>query len=148
MLTKNGKTLFFINNTNSRVPSGTYYAQDWSGNYSNGNYNLMKSFLERISLVVGNGTSLAKSTDYNMSMINTLTVLNSTGSNYAHDYDCDSGYAAFFTKTFKNDTDSDITVTEVGLYANNNKDYLFAREVIDPIVIHPQEIYTFSMYIG
>lgn len=148
MLTRNGKTLFFINNTNSRIPSGTYHVQDWSGNYNNGNYNLMKMFLERISLVVGNGTEPAKSTDYNMSMIDTLTVLNSTGSNTDHNYDCDFGYAAFFTKTFKNDTDSDITVTEVGLYANQNKDYLFAREVIDPIVIHPQEIYTFSMYIG
>lgn len=148
MLTRNGKAIFFINNTNSRVPSGNMQLQQSNGNYSSGNYQFLARILERLTLVVGNGTTPAKSTDYNMNVINTLTVLNSTGTNTAHDYDCDSGYAAFFTKTFKNDTDSDITVTEVGLYANNNANYYFAREVIDPIVIHPQEIYTFSMYIG
>lgn len=56
------------------------------------------------------------------------------------------------TATYRNDTDNDITITELGVFCTLNSHNLMrimlCREVISPVTIHPGETYTFTVTIG
>lgn len=150
MLTKNGRALLVINNNVSRPTSGKWRKND--GNYdffsSGSSVSIMCSSMK---LYVGTGTSEVKSSDYAMTNRNAgLTLLNRTGTNGDRQINPDNDFIGIFTATYKNDTNADISVSEVGLCSEAENWYvLMAREVLDaPIVIAPGETYTFSMYIG
>ena len=49
---------------------------------------------------------------------------------------------------YKNNTDSDITVNEIGLMFSNTSTYLLGREVLDsPVTIKAGETYTFTVIV-
>ena len=111
----------------------------------------MSSFKGNQKLVVGSGTTAPTIQDYaiespvSLDLIsNTFSIAPSTSSNYMET----------IQSTFKNNGNTDVTVSEVGLYVDGNGEWsgthtaMVAREVIPPVTIAPGKTYTFSMTIG
>lgn len=107
-------------------------------------------------LVPGSGTTAPTASDYCAE--NEITELTETGSGTdfssktAVTYEMPYHFLTV-TRTFRNDTDSNITVAEICFYGkptnNGGQKYaMLAREVISPVVIAPGESYSFSLTIG
>jgi hypothetical protein len=79
-----------------------------------------------------------------------LTVLNRTREGSNGDYHQD--YIGIFNTTYRNDTENDIVISEVGIIGSKDSGtdaVLIARDVLaTPVTIAPGEAYTFAMYIG
>jgi hypothetical protein len=157
MLTKNGK-LFFG------------YGSDYSG--GNGNYKLPNGSTGTLStdtytrgiIDIGSGTTTPTSSDYCMENENTTLTYLSDVSDAPIGGQYDKNYIYSCTTTYKNNTNNPITVTELGLYRTSsgnrasvpieestpieNMGVLIAREVIDPVIINPSEVKSFTMVIG
>lgn len=144
MINKNGKALLKINNSNSRVV-GNYKIADGTEITLGGS-----SIFGNIALYVGSGTTEATIDDYNLeSEDSDLSVISKSGTDDSSNADYNQNYIASYSGTFKNNTENDITISEIGIMATTSwGKILFAREVIEPVVIAPQKTYTFSMTIG
>lgn len=147
MLTANGKALL-------KWTGGGYSFPDFRFKSINGedfttNSSTYATIRVNASLHVGTGSDTPTSADYhltnkdaNLTVIAQSSTINNSGV-YSEDY------IAIFTKTYRNNTDSDVIVTEIGVESNDGTNYaLMARDVFDPVTIAPGEAYTFSMYIG
>jgi len=106
----------------------------------------------RRELLVGvNGTPPTKD-DYTiettgLTKISSTTIPNSSSNEQTYE---ENTHASYTSTTFTNNTLEPITIREVGLVCNvgSNSPYhrcLFAREVIEPVTIQPNETYTFTM---
>lgn len=63
--------------------------------------------------------------------------------------DADTLYA--YTYTVKNNSDSDISISEMGLFTHNewvSMTFMWAREVFDKITLKPGEVRAFTMTIA
>ena len=118
--------------------SGSYY--DHSG--SNGfDFGYCKG------IILGTGTTPPTYSDYRMENYNTgLTYSNSTASWSAPN--------VIITESATNNTDADITVSEIGMFgmdSGSNEYYnkvLYTRNVIEPVTIKPGETKTFTVKIN
>lgn len=159
MLTANGKAICKITNGITR-PSYTYLIPD-EGDVqtffnSGGNVQYFTELLSNMHIVVGSGNTAPTSSDKAMeSEVTDLTVISTTGTNDGSNASYEQDYIAIFSRTYRNDTESDIVISEVGIqhygHASNASplaNFLIARDVIDPVTIAPGEAYTFTMYIG
>ena len=159
MLTANGKAVCKITNTVTR-PGYTYLIPD-EGDVqtffnSGGNVQYYNELLDGMHIVVGSGNTTPTSSDKAMdSEVTDLTVLSTTGTNNNDNASYEQDYIAIFSRTYRNDTESDIVISEVGIqhygHASNSAplaNFLIARDVISPVTIKPGEAYTFTMYIG
>lgn len=153
MLTKNGKMVCHINNTNNRLSDTTHGYND-QNTYCTLSISEFTAFLNSLYLAVGTGTSEPNASDYKitnadigLTVINRTNTLNSQG-------DAVQDYIAIFTTTYRNDTSEDIIATEVGILGTmprygSSSGGIIARDVFStPVTIAPGESYTFSMYIG
>lgn len=150
MLTGNGKGLLVINDSNTRPTSGRWHRNtgDYDNFSSGSSVNIM---IQRLALHVGTGTSAPDVSNIGLTNRGAgLTVINRTGTNVSQSIEPTADRIGVFTVTYKNNTESDITVTEVGLCSDVDSWYvLFARELLEtPVTIAPGEAYTFTMYIG
>lgn len=156
MLTANGKALCKLNSMdqrsgNTRITflntSNTETTRDGAAPSNPGS---ISYFLNTLILCVGTGSNAPASSDYTMTDIDAgLTVLNRTREGSNGDYHQD--YIGIFNTTYRNDTENDIVISEVGIIGSKDSGtdaVLIARDVIDPITIAPGEAYTFTMYIG
>lgn len=158
MLTANGKAICKINNitTHSNPTFINDGGEERAFVTSGSDTQRLLSLLSDMSIAVGGGATAPVYSDLDLeSEIDSLTVVNSTGTNDDSAATYTQNYIAIFTKTYKNETESDVVVSEVGIKASgspNNftpvSDFLFARDVISPVTIKPGEAYTFTMYIG
>lgn len=151
MLNVNGKALLKV--TNSMTHGAPTLKAFNSENVNN--ESVINETLASLALYVGSDSTAPTADDYTMGETNLgLTVVATTGTNDSTAGDFRQNYIAIFNRTFRNDTDTDITVSEVGIIGSgrgpfsNPKTFLIARDVIDPVTIAPGEAYTFSMYIG
>lgn len=150
MITKNYRIMIGNALVNSATTSGMI---DTNGDaYSVNTAYIQQAFAHSNSyfpmgLELGTGTTPATDSDYNLESKVSLTSV-SKSKNYGN-----ASYVYTLTQGFINNTDSAITVSEIGLmfydkYApdtTRHKDILLGRIVLDnPIVIAPGEIYTFS----
>ena len=157
MLTANCKVYLKMNNSLTMINS---LFKDINGVETNADpvngYYTLNRLLSTLRLYVGSEES---SYDYDFAGglenagLTTLTVTNTidgTQPSYTQNY------IAIFSATYRNNTESDVTINEVGVIGNDNgsgypsNDHFIciAREVIDPVTIAPGEAYTFTMYIG
>ena len=143
MITKNGKEML------GQATNGYIRAKFVNGGVNAGNF-YRTNFENYPFFCVGSGTAQPTVDDYCLeSQINSLTQLcisKSNGSSY------DSNYIITAQATFKNNTEQNITVNEVGFFLSGNGEWIYsvliAREVLDaPVVIRPQQTYTFSITI-
>ena len=116
------------------------------------NSNSYGVFLTNLKVYVGSGTTAETIDDYCLeSQINTLDIISSTGTNSNNPSYID-GYINTFTSTFKNNTNADITVNEIGIIGKENTynvEALIYREVLDtPITIAPNTTKAFSVTIS
>ena len=152
MLNVNGKALIKI--TNSQTHSGTLLKAFNGETVSNDT--VISETLGSLALYVGNDNTAPTADDYTMDDTNLgLTVVNTTGTNDSTAGSYTQNYIAIFNRTFRNDTNADITVSEVGIIGSgrgpfsNPKTFLIARDVLStPVIIAPGEAYTLTMYIG
>ena len=153
MLTRMGKMCCHLNNVEARSQGSGYYinwiASDNSAIRTTG----LVSVLSSLVLSVGTGSDAPASTDINITNRDAgLTVVNRTNTSGIVNPEYTQDYIGIFTVTYRNDTDSDVTVSESGLFGTANgdgiKSVLLARDVFDPVTIAPGEAYTFTMYIG
>ena len=152
MLNVNGKALLKI--TNSQTHSDTTLKT--STGESVGNNTVIHETLGSLALYVGNDNTAPTADDYTMDTTNLgLTVVNTTGTNNSTPGSYTQNYIAIFNRTFKNDTNADITVSEVGIIGSgrgpysSEKTFLIARDVLStPVTIAPGDAYTFTMYIS
>ena len=147
MLNRNGKMALKINNSNNRA-SATYKTT-LGNSYSAGTGTVM----QYLKLYVGSGTTEATVDDYALeNEEENLTLVASSGTNDSSAATWDQNYIGVFSATFKNDTDADIVVSEIGLTAKlggtPSNDIMIARDTFSPVTIAPQATYTFSMTIG
>lgn len=152
MLTNNGKALIMLNNSDVRYGSSTYLKiRDTANTKYQKNLNEAPNIAGSLTLYAGTGTAEPRATDLNITNRNAgLTALNRTNTVTGTIPDAHQDYIAIFTVTYRNDTNADVTVTEVGLMsdASGNK-FLFARELVPtPVTLAPGDVYTFTMYIG
>ena len=100
---------------------------------------------------VGSGDAEVSVDDYNLEeKINTLTEV-SQSQTYGDTYD--DNYMAVYAGTYKNNTDAEITVKEVGVFYYNNyttqpNPFMVARQVINPVTLQPGDTYTFTVTVG
>lgn len=156
-LNKNGLFLY-----SPLMGSADFWMQmmEEDGSYYDIMYARAYSFLKKVELRVGSGNTAPTLDDYCLgNQINSLTKVNETVfpdlSNTGH-----KSYGYFtavtsFAATYRNDTNSAITVNEIGVFYYNgspvtsygdNKWIMFARGVLDaPVEIAPGETYTFSI---
>lgn len=151
MLTRNGKAMLFISTNLGLVLRDTDGgAQNLS---SSTQYNNVR---QNLAIFVGNGTTAPTVDDLDLeSEINTLTKMsggNTTSTAWAYNT-YENNYIGNIYATFKNDTANDITVTELGVRADDinfagvYKQFLMIRETFDPVTIAPGETYSFSVTI-
>lgn len=157
MLTNNGKAMLKINSSSSR--SDTMYMKNTEGSrvtVSNSQNNAVSQIFQRAELVVGTGSNPPDAGDYSITNADAgLTVVTKTGTNDSTSPSYEQGYIAIFSKTYRNDTGSNVTINEVAIktlamdiYSSPQFELIIARDVIDPVTIAPGEAYTFTMYIG
>ena len=135
----NGKYTALTSSFSSISPvSGSYY--DHSG--SNG-----FTFGYSKGIILGKGTTPPTYSDYRMENYDTgLTYSNSTASWAAPN--------VIITESATNNTDADITVSEIGMFgmdSNSNQYFnkvLYTRNVIEPVTIKPGETKTFTVKIN
>lgn len=105
----------------------------------------------RRKLSVGDNDTLPSKEDYtihttNLTQISTVTV--PTGSGDSQTYEANT-HGSYTSTTFTNNTAESIVIKEVGLIcaigSSTTQECLFAREVIEPVTIQPNETYTFTM---
>ena len=157
MLLSNGRAILKINNSYARVQTRI---RDLAGfdrvleSKDSGSPSVIGGFLNSLTIYVGSNDTPVTSGDYTFNEGNLgLTKVTSSGTNNSSEASYANNYIASFSATFRNDTNSDIIVKELGLIGNTNgQGYInlamIARDVIDPITIAPGEVYTFTMYIG
>lgn len=120
------------------------------------------TFPKKSEVRVGSGTTAPALTDYCLANeLNTLTkVTENIYPNLSETGHKAYGYytaVSSFSVTYRNDTNADITVNEIGVFFYNgspvtsygdDKWIMFARGVLDaPVTIGPGETYTFSVTI-
>ena len=117
---------------------GSYYDNSGSNGFKFGYYK---------GIILGTGTTPPAYSDFRMENYNTgLTYSNATASWSAPNM--------ILTESATNNTDSDITVSEIGVFgmdSNNNQYYnkvLYTRNVIEPVTIKPNETKTFTVKIN
>lgn len=159
MYTKNGLnalSIGFINDYNS-------YASRYFKNIDGETWYLSSSvasnlfqMTQNLRIVVGAGNTAPTTDDYILEdeITTGLTVV-ATGNSKGRQYFAyDDYYIAYASATFRNDSDADIVVREVGIYTkpqsySEDNTILVAREVLSsPVTIHPQESYSFTLTIG
>ena len=143
MLTKNGKLCFGVANSSST-----------SVNYKNTSGNIQQ--YSRTNLLTGAGAKyIAVGTgiipvtldDYKLENINTDVTQISNVCTFPTNYGDD--YIAIVSTTYKNNTESDITITELGFIITYNQKILMAREIIEPTIISANGgTKTFTIQIG
>lgn len=154
MLTKSGKAMLFLTTTDSSIPVKLKKGPQGGPEMDWLDRNRLAECYAAMDFAVGSGTTAPTADDAGLeNEISTLTrisFIHSAGSGIVYDNDCVFSAAAIY----KNSTDSDITISEIGIYGQQPSmgstygPFLFAREVIEPVTIHPGESYTFSMLIG
>jgi hypothetical protein len=152
MLLANGKACRRITN-NGGINSVTM--KDMDGVDVTYNPAYFSTFCSSLQLYVGTGKDEPTVNDYSITDIDAgLTTVIYTGTNNTANASYTENYIGVFTKTYRNDTDEDVTVSEVaimgyGEYPGNiRRKAIIARDVISPVTIKPGEAYTFTMYIG
>lgn len=106
----------------------------------------------RVGIALGSDTQTELNID-NVKIYSPITTLTSVGAsnnvnNPPKDFDGQTVFEA--TQTVKNDTSDNITVTELGIFANGSDTgatFLFTRDVITPVIIAPNETKTFTIRI-
>ena len=152
MLNINGKALLKI--TNSQTHASTVLKAFNQESVSNDT--VLAEMLASLALYVGNDNTAPTADDYAMDTTNLgLTVVYTNGTNNSTPGNFSQNYIAIFNRTFRNDTNADITVSEIGIIGSgrgpfsNPKTFLLARDVLStPVTIAPGDSYDFSMYIG
>lgn len=104
---------------------------------------------------IGSGSDPATADDTELTLISTLTLIGeeaiegtSTGRSY------EDRQISAYTATYRNDTDSNVIVSEVGVAIrftgmNYQNEYaLLSRDVINPVTIAPGKTYAFSVVWG
>lgn len=146
MLTKNGKEVI------GRLDTTSFRLIRKDGTTSVNVFN-SDAWLNNYCMVVGSGTTTPTVNDYNLdNEIINLTKLGETKSQGGY---YGSNFILTFQATYKNNTDSNIIVNEIGVYVNGYNAYdahydnsLILREVLDTsVIIQPQKTYTFSVTI-
>lgn len=151
MLTKNGMAIMRLVADYGRKHT-TVKSTSGVDNILYNNSNSYGTFLTNLKLYVGSGSTAETIDDYCLeSQINTLDMISSTGTNNNNPSYTD-GYINTFTSTFKNNTNADITVNEIGIIGKENTynvEALIYREVLDtPVVIEPNHTKAFSVTIS
>lgn len=154
MLTANGKAICKLNGSKDRCEGINYMTLLNTSNASAnvGSLTAFDKLMSSFRIMVGTGSAAPTSHDYNLTNGDAgLTALNKTNTHSAGDYSQD--YIAIYTGTYRNDTENDITVSEVGIMGQDVDGagqpwFLIARDTFESVTIAPGESYTFSMYIG
>lgn len=149
--TANLPKLVGLDGTETQITNETGWANDMNGWFNIMNHLAKTSSNYNLYLKVGTGTTAPTENDYELQTVNT-------------DVSCDvvvvgnsANYTKTYTATFSNPTNSDITITEVGLYANimynsrgeSYKDVLLDRTVLTtPITIPAGESKAITYELG
>ena len=106
-----------------------------------------------LRILLGSGTTAPTVDDYDLdNYISTLSVISNSYNNIQPSYN-DNLIASAGT-IVRNNTNQDITITEVGLCSTHNSSdpdmyILYAREVLETaVVLHPGDTYSFAMQLG
>jgi hypothetical protein len=158
MLTKNGKLFYGFGSMKSSTNCSGYKL------CSGGLKSITSGTYDRGIIDVGNGTTAPTVDDYCMESENTTLTYISDSRDVPIKTDYEKDYIYSCTTTYKNNTSNPITITELGLYRTSSGNtasvpieesapistfgVLIAREVIDPVIINPNETKTFTMVIG
>ena len=147
MLTANGKALCKFGNSYSRGSTTFMFTDGTTGARQTGG---LTQVFAGMKLYVGTGSATPASTDYALTNADAgLTVILKTGTNDGTAPSYLQDYIGIFSATYKNETGSDVTVSEVGIIGtSNSQDVLVARETFAPVTIEAGDSYTFTMYIG
>ena len=150
MLNRNGKAV--LKYQSGQGYSFSYVLKNTAGNEISNNVATAaqrSTFFGALSMMVGSGTTEPTKDDYRLeSQENGLSVVSSS-STAANTPSYQQNYILNYTRTYKNNTESPITISEVGLYFTyDNNTFLITRDTFEPVVIQPNDIYVVSVTIG
>lgn len=145
MLTGNGNLLL-----GSNSGSSVYFKNILGSNMNGWQINNFESSYWHLYL--GTGTTAPAVTDYCLETGDSnLTLINQSMANAPNNA---ANFIKTLSATWQNNTNNDVSITESAWYANGNGEWnsnytaMMAREVFDPVTLHPGESYTFTMTIG
>lgn len=143
LVTSGGST----QNDGMKTIDGTIRSAYFGGGSSNALY-----FTQR-KLFVGTNDTPATRDDYtiqsaDLTLVSSSTIPTSSSSTFQN-YE-NNTHGSYTTSIYTNNTNEPITIKEVGLVcvvgsSSSNDLCLFAREVITPVTIQPNETYSFTM---
>ena len=144
MLNRNGKMFFRnyaltetnINFKNTAGSTSTQYPKNNVGCYG---------------IRLGTGDAEESDADYNLDTPNNELTEVSQSQVYGDQWT--DNYIANYTGVFKNNTDHDVNIKEVGVFYYNNyttqpNPFMVARQVINPVTLQPGDTYTFTVTVG
>ena len=141
-----------LKNTRYQTYTGTSWSFAYSATCNQYSDVTGEPSCSRIGIVLGSDTQTELNID-NIKIYAPITTLTSTGVSNNIDSSNSSWEAQSvieLSQTVKNDTSDDITVTELGIFANGSDTgatFVFTRDVISPVVIAPTETKTFIIRI-
>ena len=109
----------------------------------------------KITLEVGTGNTHPTVNDFSLAeKCEQLTPISIISTYSSETYE-NASYCVNISKTFKNNTDSEITINEIALTASaisasngvHSHNFIVCREVIEPVTLQPGDTYTFSIEI-
>lgn len=167
MFTKNFKAIISSQFANCRGNYVSYRLKKMDGSvstaqweYTQLTYSLDDEITDKsLFFHVGNGKTEATSNDYCMEdEINDLSLIEAGNYNDIALWKLSDTLVTpllptevmgdILTVTYRNETDSAVTINEIGYSiksSDNNGRFLLFREVIEPIILNPQDVYTFTI---
>ena len=148
MLNRNGKAYLYptmaVDNSN---PSCKMKNLEGGADYTFDAQNITKIFVRG-----GTGNTNPTVDDWNLAApVLDLTEIDNTDTQKKSPRSFDDNFIMTVTTTYQNNTGSDVTIKELGLFIYESlavTDHMLARQLIDPVVVRAGRSYAFTMTIG
>lgn len=115
-------------------------------------YSFARDQISRIFVSGGTGNTNPTVDDWNLAAPATnLTEIDNTNTQKKTPRSYGDNFILTVTTTYQNNTGSDITIKELGLFIHEGQadmDHMLARQLVDPIIVRAGRSYAFTMTIG
>lgn len=115
-------------------------------------YTFNKNQITKIFVRGGTGNTNPTVDDWNLAApVTNLTEIDNTNTQKISPRSYEDNFIMTVTTTYQNNTGSDVTIKELGLFIFESfasSEHMIARQLIDPIVVRAGRSYAFTMTIG
>lgn len=115
-------------------------------------YTFNKQQITKIFVRGGTGNTNPTIDDWNLATpVTNLTEIDNTNTQKTSPRSYEDNFIMTVTTTYQNNTDSDVTIKELGLFIFESfavNEHMIARQLVDPVIVRAGRSYAFTMTIG